>query len=179
MIGVQFFHVYSDHSIDNIEQVLAPFIAAGVASFTRLDYFQDEEDDLSVQRLAYEHTLHVSKYKWIAFIDIDEYITIKPSADNVNRPCLPKFLADYEEFGGLAVNWRLYGHSGAFFREQIAHLPCPFAVLDYGGGNRGGASFHIKTIVQREHTLRPICAHNFVFKVIGLRVCMLQRLRLM
>ena len=42
-----------------------------------------------------------------AFIDSDEYLVI---SDGVT-PDLPTLLAPYEGYGGLAINWRMFGSS--------------------------------------------------------------------
>ena len=45
---------------------------------------------------------HGSRHRWMAFIDADEFFVIKDGT-----PSLPALLRDYEDFGGLAVNWQV------------------------------------------------------------------------
>ena len=45
---------------------------------------------------------HGSRHRWMAFIDADEFFVIKDGT-----PGLPALLREYEDFGGLAVNWQV------------------------------------------------------------------------
>lgn len=41
--------------------------------------------------------------KWLAIIDLDEFIL------PINKSTIPDVLKNYEDFGGLAINWRHFG----------------------------------------------------------------------
>lgn len=45
---------------------------------------------------------YASQHRWMAFIDADEFFVIKDGT-----PDLPVLLREYEDFGGLAVNWQV------------------------------------------------------------------------
>ena len=49
-----------------------------------------------------------------AFIDVDEFLVIMDDS-----PDLPSLLRDYEGYGGLAVNWRMFGSSEA---GEVCHV---------------------------------------------------------
>ncbi len=40
-------------------------------------------------------------HAWLAFLDADEFIVLR----NTSNPDLPGFLANYQAYGGLSVNW--------------------------------------------------------------------------
>ena len=48
--------------------------------------------------------LHQSEYDWILFFDIDEFLVLK-NGDND----LKTFLSRYEDYKGVAFNWRMFG----------------------------------------------------------------------
>lgn len=92
---------------------------------------------------------HGSKHRWIAFIDVDEYLVA------TNNRTLPEVLSAYEEYGGLVVNWNLFGSSGHISR------PKGKVVDNY----RKCAMFHVvKTIAQPRHARHiGINPHYFVY----------------
>ena len=62
-------------------------------------------------RPAHRPQLHVydtcirrfrARHRWMAFIDADEFVVLRSPL----VPDLPALLADFEDFGGLAVNWQ-------------------------------------------------------------------------
>ncbi len=52
---------------------------------------------------------------WLGFIDVDEFIVVKPNVTQGKleyAPDLFQFLQPYQDAGGLVVNWRMFGSSG-------------------------------------------------------------------
>jgi len=54
-----------------------------------------------------KHPFESSDVPHAGMMDADEFLVIKDGS-----PSLPAVLQRYEAFGGLAVNWRLFGSSG-------------------------------------------------------------------
>ena len=54
-------------------------------------------------------------HKWMALLDIDEYLVLQPQA---GPKSLPDFLRGYEDFGGLVANMKVFGSSGFKLRPQ-------------------------------------------------------------
>ena len=52
--------------------------------------------DTCLQKLRHGHT-------WMSFTDMDEFFVLR----NASIPDMPALLREYEEFGGLAVNWQV------------------------------------------------------------------------
>ncbi len=48
-------------------------------------------------------------HKWMAFLDVDEFLVLQPQAGSKK---LPEFLRGYEDFGGLVANMKVFGSSG-------------------------------------------------------------------
>lgn len=97
LVGVDKFYIYDNGSLDNLKNILAPYINSGIVEYTywpgRCRTFEAYND--AVKRSCL-------KTKWLAIIDADEYIM------PVEKATLPEVLKDYEEFGGLGVNWVLF-----------------------------------------------------------------------
>lgn len=114
LVGVQHFYLYNNRSTDNYLQILQPYIEKGEVEL--YDWCQDythlgEWND--VQCSAYQHALVVSKGKsrWLAIIDLDEFI-VPVKEDN-----LVNLLNKYKKYSGLGVNWQMFGTS------HLARIP--------------------------------------------------------
>ncbi|MDD3151023.1 MAG: glycosyltransferase family 2 protein [Candidatus Gastranaerophilales bacterium] len=82
---------------------------------------------------------------WIARIDVDEFIVLKEHA-NIND-----FLEPYKEFGGVGINWRIFGTSGHIEKpEGLVRDNYFWRMPDNCGWILNGGSFHLKTIIRRE-----------------------------
>ncbi|NGX39788.1 MAG: hypothetical protein KR126chlam1_01121 [Chlamydiae bacterium] len=110
MIGVEHFYLYNHLSEDNYYEVLRPYIKEGIVDLIEWPFQPKNHKDWiqNIQAGTYNKTLKERGEEniWIAFIDTDEFIVMTKGSS------LPKFLSDYEEFGGLAIHWQLYGTSG-------------------------------------------------------------------
>jgi hypothetical protein len=112
LVGVEHFYLYDNCSTDDFQEVLQPYIHSGeVELFTWPIRAVSWDNWLhKVQPGAYTHCLKRVKgeTKWLAIIDIDEFLT------PVQEMTVPEILSDYEEFGGVCFNWKIFGHSGFF-----------------------------------------------------------------
>lgn len=111
LIGVKHFYLYSNHSDDNYQEVLEPYIKKGIVELFEWNYENVNGKWLHNQYRAYEDCLERSQGKtaWLGVIDIDEFIV------PVKSPDLTSFLKQYDdekEIGGIRVNWQLFGTSG-------------------------------------------------------------------
>jgi glycosyl transferase family 61/glycosyl transferase family 92 len=90
------------------------------------------------------------KAEWVALIDADEFIVPMKEED------LPSTLKQFERFGGVGPNWRMFGSSGAEKKEDA--LVCKrFTMASF---RETFANHHVKTIAKPElirkiHTHRP------------------------
>ncbi|MDR0239409.1 MAG: glycosyltransferase family 2 protein [Deltaproteobacteria bacterium] len=76
-----------------------------------------------------------TKFKWIAFIDSDEFIFPKKTSN------IKIFLAEYEDYGGVVANWVNFGTSGLMQRKNNSQI-FNFILTD------GAESSTVKSIVQ-------------------------------
>jgi len=101
LVGVERFFLYDNLSSDGHRDVLEPYVEQGIVVVHDWPLYPGQVE-------AYGHCVaeHRDDSRWIAFIDIDEYL-FSPTG----RP-LPDVLRDYEDFPGVGVNWALFGPSG-------------------------------------------------------------------
>ena len=101
LVGFEHLFLYNNRSEDGFAEVLAPYVAAGTVSLTDWPEFPG-------QISAYDDCTraHGSDWRWIAFIDLDEYL-FSPQL----RP-VPEILARYEHLPGVGVLWAMFGTSG-------------------------------------------------------------------
>lgn len=82
-----------------------------------------------------------NEFKWIGFIDTDEFIVIKDGSTNIKD-----FLKPYEQYGGLGINWKCFGSSG--------HLKIQDSIIDnYEYAVDLSDNEHIKSIVNTKHVI--------------------------
>jgi len=106
LVGVEKFYIYDNESTDNTTEVLKPYIEQGIVDYT---YFPGKR----MQKSAYKDCIKKHKYdsKWIAFIDLDEFIV------PLENETIPEFLEQMPKTATqLCFGWINYGDSG--FEEQ-------------------------------------------------------------
>lgn len=106
LLGVDHFYLYNNNSDDSYKESLKYYIKN--KKVTLIDWPTPKEGDwTNYQVLAYNDCLKQFRHKtkWLAVIDIDEFIHLKLH-DN-----LQEFLKHYEDVGGVTLNWQVFGTS--------------------------------------------------------------------
>ncbi|PZP47810.1 MAG: hypothetical protein DI598_10670 [Pseudopedobacter saltans] len=148
-IGIDHFFIYDNGSKISPSLILREYTNKGVV--TIINYPGD-----SKQNEAYLHCIKRNKYlsKWIACIDIDEYIVPKiPKGD------LKGFLKDFEHYGGFGMNWLIFGSNGHKFKTKKSQLES-FVMRSY---EDFPVNKHIKSIVQPKFVIDVNSPHHFKF----------------
>ena len=101
LAGVEHFFLYDNDSTDDHRDVLAPYERAGVVTVTDWPRFPPQVP-------AYDHCLatHRHDWRWMAFIDLDEFLFSPRLAP------VPEVLRDYEHRAGVGALWIVFGTSG-------------------------------------------------------------------
>lgn len=143
LIGAKRFYLYNNLSSDNYKEVLEPYIKDNIVVL--IDWPVNSNDWLWLQNACYENTLQLTrgKVKWVAFLDLDEFLYSPMSKS------LPNLLKDYDQFGGVCVNWQIYGTSNVY---QIPKDGLQSEYLIYKALPTYGANYSIKSIVQPDRT---------------------------
>ncbi len=99
--GVEKFYIYDNGSTDETKSVLAPYINKGVVDYI---YWPGHRRQLA----AYDDCLERNRFtsRWIAFIDLDEFIV------PIRDASITEFLTGMEDFAAVEINWLIYGSSG-------------------------------------------------------------------
>lgn len=149
-IGVEHFYIYDNGSAVPVKDTLREL---GLLQYATVVPIKGQ----SMQVNAYKRCLKTygALTRWIAFIDIDEFILPKATKGN-----MPLFLREFEAYGGLAINWMVFGSNGHIDKPQGSQLSS-FTMrsdLDFPPNK------HVKSIVQPRYVKSVINPHAFRFK---------------
>lgn len=109
MLGVEHFYLYNNLSTDDWEEVLSPYVNAGIVEVQEWPYTScNWEEWKPIQNRCFDHAIARARgeSKWLALIDTDEFIC------PLEMVTLPEFLQDYDEYAGVVVWWHCFGTSG-------------------------------------------------------------------
>lgn len=157
LMGVEHFYLYNHRSRDHYKKVLRPYITSGLVELidkpkvaNRIKVFN------RLQCKCYTDCLIQARgvSKWIAFIDIDEYLF------PVYRDNLPDVLKEYEDFGGLYANWRIFGTS---YIRKIPKEQLLIESLTLCTPKSFPANHYVKSIVRPEHASHFPNPHHPVY----------------
>lgn len=108
LIGIEHFYLFDNASSDAYRQVLKPYLKSGeVELFHDPTVTQNQQEHNAVQCGCYEKAIALAqgKAKWLAIIDADEFIV------PLKTKSLSNLLRRYEDYGGLYMNWLMFGTS--------------------------------------------------------------------
>lgn len=156
-VGVEHFYLFDNLSTDHPQKVLEPYISQGLVRLVSwpINYAHVFEWT-EVQCLAYERALHWArgKTKWLAIIDVDEFLF---SVDG----SLLEILNRCEQYGGVGVNWQLFGTS------NVAKIPAGkwmIEMLNFRVPVEQETNRHIKSIVRPERVKACENAHSMTYQ---------------
>lgn len=148
IVGVEHFYLFNNLSTDHYLEVLTPYLLSGEVTLIEWPYHTNEEKKNwpAIQRASYLTTIKLvsKKVKWLAIVDIDEYI-VPVKEDN-----LPSILSSYENFGGVCINWQMYGTS---FVKKIPENTLLTETLFMKAKTDFAENLHVKSIVRPERVL--------------------------
>ncbi len=149
LLGVEHFIIYDNFSAYPIRHRLKEFGAQKNITLLVLP-------GQAMQMQAYQHCLDNfgEQFKWIGFLDLDEFVCLKKDDD------LRVFLSEYENYAGLALNWRLFGSN--------VHIQKPAGpvIANYTQAypEKAQIHLHVKSFVQPARTFSVSRPHNFLYK---------------
>jgi len=131
LLGVEGFIIYDNGSAYPVRRRLRSFMNG---SFLKVLDFRGKGQ----QMIAYTHCLRTfgSDFRWIGFLDLDEYAVPKRTHD------LRVLLQDYEDAAALGLNWQCFGTNGHKARPEGTQLENYVLALDREDWRR-----HIKSFV--------------------------------
>lgn len=158
LVGVEHFFLFNNLSTDNYLEVLKPYILNHEVDLIEWPYqtSDDGKNWPTIQRAAYLTAVKLTadNVKWLAIIDSDEFI-VPVKSDN-----LLELMQEYEGYGGVGINWQMFGTS---YVEKIPQGKLLTEVLLLKAPSDYPENLHIKSIVCPKHVL--ICrVHYSIFK---------------
>lgn len=149
--GVEHFYLIDNDSSDETPEILAAYEEIGIATWSRLPGARAQMPAYMMALVRYGLST-----SWMAFIDADEFLFV-PDGEP-----LPSVLDDYAAYGGVVVNWHMYGTSG---HEQWA----PGLVTERftrRAADEYPPNVHVKSIVRPRRVLAtlPPDPHSFLYK---------------
>jgi hypothetical protein len=136
MLGVDHFLLYNDRSVDHWAEVLEPYIDSNLVEVIEWSALPGVGIFPVHQTAAYRDGLRRSKgnTKWLAFIDIDEFILPKKNATILE--CLNQFFSTAD---GVYICWRNFGtnnvyiHPGEPILMQLTAASFPLYSMNASG----------------------------------------------
>ena len=146
ILGFEHFIIYDDNSTISIEILLGGWIQSNIITVIKIDNYKHQND-------IYNHCIKNfgSKFRWIAFLDVDEFIRI--SHKNKRLRDIRCFLAEFEPYAGLGINWRMYSWNG--------HEKTPASTVIESYSACLGDNIHIKSIIQPSKIDKTATPHSF------------------
>lgn len=126
-VGVEHFYLYDDNSTDRSREVLAPWVRRGLVTVrpwtARLGQVPAYNDCIRRVRM---------QTRWIALIDIDEFL-FSPAC-----PDLREVLRGYADLPAIFVYWVLFGSNGHVARPEGSVIESYTRCLDRASALRDG-----------------------------------------
>lgn len=106
IVGVDRIYFYDNESDDNTKEILEPYIKDGTVVYHFLPNHPITKRRQQIE--AYNDAIfkYRDRVKWMAIIDADEFIV------PVEKNSIPEFLADYDQYIGIVVNWVCFDSNG-------------------------------------------------------------------
>jgi len=161
LIGVEKFYIVDNQSTTPIKEFLSDFIQSGLVEV--YEYPQKMEQNAWIKYVNNLITEIGNKTKWLGYIDVDEFIVPKIT-DKIDT-----LLSDYEEFGGLSINWLMFGSSCKLKKDtsllQIENFIACHDVNNqfHQNNNIFGINDNVKTIFQPQKLKSFNNGHNSFF----------------
>lgn len=147
LIGVDHFIIYDNLSKRPLREALK-----GMPNVT-IHLWQDTKSGSQVRCFNDCIQKYVNSFRWIGFIDTDEFIVLKNGMKNIKD-----FLKGYEKYGGIGINWKCFGSSG--------HVKKQRSIIEnyvYAAGSQ--TDKHIKSIVNpKAVAISATNLHGFKYK---------------
>jgi hypothetical protein len=101
-IGCSKFYFYDHLSSPPMLDTILDFVKQGLVEYS---YVSQYPAQLETYQRCIDH--NKGKHQFVAFLDIDEFIVVQDKTKSV-----PRVLKEYESYGGLVLNWLMFGSSG-------------------------------------------------------------------
>ena len=134
LVGFERFYLYDNESTDGSKEMLEPYIKDGTVVY---HYIQGNSKQFAVYNDALAR--YKNDTKWMAFVDIDEYIC------PVQTNNIKDFLKDFKKEPAVGINWVMFDSNGHKKRPNLLVIE---AYTRVRANYQHPFNKHIKSIVQ-------------------------------
>lgn len=145
-VGFEQIFIFDNNSTNPVREILREYVANNLVVV--LDMPVDKYPQLTAYNLFLKELADAAR--WVAFIDIDEYIC-PLACNNIND-----FLSQYEEYAAIGIHWKMFGSNGHITRPDLS--PVEAYDTTYTG------STLIKTILQPRYAVKVVSPHHFTYQ---------------
>ena len=153
-LGVEKFYIYDNESTDDIVNVLSHYIDSGLVEYK---YFPGKCRQLDAYNDAISNYKNLCKY--MGFIDLDEFI-IPADINESIFDVVEKVLSLNYQFGGIGINWLIYGSAGHVTKPSGGVLENYLYRSDF----RFVYNYHIKTVCNPRLVNKYVSPHYPIYK---------------
>ncbi|KAL3152497.1 hypothetical protein ABBQ32_001532 [Trebouxia sp. C0010 RCD-2024] len=155
-LGAGRIYVYDDNSDPPMRDQLQRHIQSGLVDY----HFIGRDNHTTIERpqlWVYNECIqqYRNRHKFIAFIDVDEFLFLR----DPSFASMPALLRQYEDYGGLAVNWILFGSSGHIHRPKGGTLANYWKCVPLSHPE----NLHVKTIANMKYVAHTSGTPHFFF----------------
>ena len=143
------FYMFDNKSTDNPKQVLLPYIKNKEVTYS----YVNAENYPQNQIYSYASLKYRNKTKYMAFIDIDEFLV--PVQDTPLLQVLENIFSTSSDIGGIGINWLCFGSSGHLKKPDTPVIESYTMRSNYDYE----ANKHIKTIANPRKIKWFFCCH--------------------
>jgi len=123
-LGINKIFLYDNNDLngERFEEVINDYITIGFVKISNwrgkvktTKNLKEHRNGTTIQGQAYEDCYYnnYKNYDWIAFFDIDEFLSIDYKYNDISE-----FLNDFNDYDGIKVQWRMYGDNGNLYYEN-------------------------------------------------------------
>jgi len=123
-LGINKIFLYDNNDLngERFEEVINDYITNGFVKISNwrgkvktTKNLKEHRNGTTIQGQAYEDCYYnnYKNYDWIAFFDIDEFLSIDYKYNDISE-----FLNDFNDYDGIKVQWRMYGDNGNLYYEN-------------------------------------------------------------
>ncbi len=148
-MGCAKFYIFDHNSSVPMIGSIFNYVSSGLVEYSFILDPQKPNTQLYVYNKCLQD--HGDKHQFIGFLDSDEFIVVKNTSMKI-----PDVLKEYEHYGGLTLNWKVFGSSGHVHRPVGGVLPNYYKCSN---------NFHVKSIVNPRFAVGPDGdPHSFRYK---------------
>jgi hypothetical protein len=156
--GATHFYLFNNLSEDNYRSVLKEYVKKGIVTLIDWPYTatnNPEWDHIQIKACELGRQLACGKAKWLALLDIDEFLFATSHTSFVE---FLRLFENVDPVGGICVNWVVYGTS------HVEKIPPNKLLIETLVLSSGHLSDHFKSIIRPERVAYVCSPHYAIYQ---------------